>query len=42
MFALIAAIALFTLYYSTTAVRTLADPQPELSLSAVSGTSFTL
>jgi hypothetical protein len=42
VFALIAAIALFTLYYSTTAVRTLADPQPGSSLSAVSGTSFTL
>ncbi len=42
VFALIAALALFTLYYSTTAVRTLADPQPGSSLSAVSGTSFTL
>jgi hypothetical protein len=42
VFALIAAVALFTLYYSTTAVRTLADPQPGSSLSAVSGTSFTL
>ena len=39
---LIAATALFTLYYSTTAMRTLADPQPGSSLSAVSGTSFTL
>ena len=42
VFALIAAVALFTLYYSTTAMRALADPQPGSSLSAVSGTSFTL
>jgi hypothetical protein len=42
LLALIAAAALFTLYYSTTAIRALADPQPGSSLSAVSGTSFTL
>ena len=42
LLALIAAVALFTLYYSTMAMRALADPQPGSSLSAVSGTSFTL
>jgi hypothetical protein len=35
-------VAVFTLIYSTMAIRTLADPQPGSSLSAVSGTSFTL
>jgi hypothetical protein len=37
-----AVVALFTLYYSTTAIRTLADPRPGSSLSSTSGTSFTL
>ena len=40
--ALVVVVAVFTLFYSTTAIRTLADPQPGSSLSAVSGTSFTL
>ena len=35
-------IGLFVLYYSTTAIRTLADPQPGSSISARPGTSFTL
>ena len=39
---LVVAVAVFTLNYSTMAIRTLADPQPGSSLSAVSGTSFTL
>jgi hypothetical protein len=33
---------MFLLYYSTTAIRALADPQPGSSMSAVPGTSFTL
>lgn len=37
-----AVVALFTLYYSTTAIRALADPRPGSSLSSTSGTSFTL
>jgi hypothetical protein len=40
--AVIGAVAALTLYYSTTAIRALADPQPGSSLSAISGTSFTL
>jgi len=35
-------VALFTLYYSRTAIRTLADPRLGSSLSSTSGTSFTL
>jgi hypothetical protein len=35
-------IAAFLLYYSTTAIRSLADPQPGSSMSAAPGTSFTL
>lgn len=38
----IAAIVLFLLYYSATAIRSLADPQPGSSLSSAVGTSFTL
>jgi hypothetical protein len=34
--------ALFGLWYSHTAIRTLADPQPGSSISAASGSSFTL
>jgi hypothetical protein len=41
-FGLLGAVAAFLLYYSTTAIRSLADPQPGSSLSAVPGTSFTL
>lgn len=37
-----AAVGLFALYYSTTAIRALADPQPGSSMSATPGTSFTL
>jgi len=37
-----AAVAVVTLIYSMTAIRALADPQPGSSLSATSGTSFTL
>jgi hypothetical protein len=40
--ALIGIVAMFLLYYSTTAIRALADPQPGSSMSAVPGTSFTL
>jgi hypothetical protein len=44
--ALLAAVAAgvfaFTLWYSVTAIRTLADPQPGSSISATPGTSFTL
>jgi hypothetical protein len=39
---LIAGLAVFLLWYSTTAIRSLADPQPGSSMSAVPGTSFTL
>jgi hypothetical protein len=41
-FALLGAVAAFLLYYSTTAIRSLADPQPGSSMSAAPGTSFTL
>lgn len=41
-FGLIGLVAVFLLYYSTTAIRSLADPQPGSSMSAVPGTSFTL
>jgi hypothetical protein len=36
------AVGLFTLWYSTTAIRALADPQPGSSMSSTTGTSFTL
>lgn len=39
---LIGLIGAFVLYYATTAIRALADPQPGSSMSAVPGTSFTL
>lgn len=39
---IVGVIGLFLLYYSVTAIRTLADPQPGSSLSSVAGTSFTL
>lgn len=38
----LAGVALWTLYYSTTAIRALADPQPGSSMSSSPGTSFTL
>jgi hypothetical protein len=41
-FGLLGAVAVFLLYYSTTAIRSLADPQPGSSMSAAPGTSFTL
>jgi hypothetical protein len=42
MAAALAVVALFTLWYSVTAIRTLADPQPGSSMSSTAGTSFTL
>lgn len=41
-FGLLGVVAAFLLYYSTTAIRALADPQPGSSMSAAPGTSFTL
>lgn len=38
----IALVAVFTVYYGATSIRALADPQPGSSLSATSGSSFTL
>jgi hypothetical protein len=38
----LAVIAAWTIYYSTTAIRALADPQPGSSMSSSPGTSFTL
>ena len=40
--AALAGVALFTLWYSVTAIRALADPQPGSSMSSTAGTSFTL
>ncbi len=41
-FFILVAAGIFTLAYSVTAIRTLADPQPGSSLSSTAGTSFTL
>jgi hypothetical protein len=41
-FVLLFAVGIFTLTYSITAIRTLADPQPGSSMSSTAGTSFTL
>jgi hypothetical protein len=41
-FVILSAVGIFTLTYSVTAIRTLADPQPGSSMSSSAGTSFTL
>jgi hypothetical protein len=41
-FVILFAVGIFTLTYSVTAIRTLADPQPGSSMSSTAGTSFTL
>jgi hypothetical protein len=41
-FVILFVVGIFTLIYSITAIRTLADPQPGSSMSNSAGTSFTL
>jgi hypothetical protein len=41
-FLILCAVGVFTLRYSVTAIRALADPQPGSSMSNTAGTSFTL
>ena len=42
MWAGLSGLVAFTLYYSVTAIRALADPEPGSSMSTTAGTSFTL
>jgi hypothetical protein len=41
-FFILLALGIFTLWYSVTAIKALADPQPGSSMSNTAGTSFTL
>jgi hypothetical protein len=42
MWALLFAVVVFTLHYSVTAFKSLADPEPGSTMSTTAGTSFTL